>query len=216
MSSIKCKCGAITIAFPQEKPLFAGECNCVDCLGKLCQLAEKGGPAVPADIISYDKSLVLYYAHDKMMVTGNKDKLKFTHVREGSHSTNCIASCCNTMMVVDNPIYHQGSGTMGSTDGSGMVMFYETLTPTGVPADIQLRWWIKDIPAAKLANMPALPAFYLDVSGDLSTIQLPYGGDLGFAAFNVAAMIPAREGAGQTFAQLLADCGGTVTVEPYK
>merc|ERR1712238_306615 len=161
--------------------------------------------------MGYDKSLVLYYAHDKMMVTGNKDKLKFTTVREGSHSTNCIASCCHTLMVVDNPIYHQGSGTMGSTDGSGMVMFYETLTPTGVPADIQLRWWIKDIPAAKLANMPALPAFYLDVSGDLSTMQLPYGGDLGFAAFNVAAMIPAREeGEGSHSTNCIASCCHTL------
>jgi hypothetical protein len=117
-----------------------------------------------------------------MVVTG-KDKLRFMNVREGSNSTNCIASCCNTAMVVDNAFYHQGSGDIGSTDGSGFVMFYETMTPTGVSAEMQLRWWIKDIPEEKLAKMPELPSFYLEVPGDFGTMQMPYGGDKGICCF---------------------------------
>lgn len=107
----------------------------MDCLGKLSHYASKGGPEVPADIASQDKCLVVYYAHDKMVVTG-KDKLKFTNVREGSASTNCVASCCNTVMVIDNPFYHQGSGDIGSTDGSGMAMFFESMHQTGMPAEM--------------------------------------------------------------------------------
>jgi len=211
MSAIQCQCGAVTITFPQEQPLFASECGCVDCIGKLRQLEKHGGPAVPADIMSHDTCLVLYYAHDKMVVTG-KENLTFTTVRKNSTSTNCVASCCHTALVVDTPFYHQGSGAVGSTDGSGIVMFFETMTPTGIPAARQLRCWIHDIPAAKLANMPELPSFYRDGSGNF---QFVHGGELGFAAMGQAAKIPALEGDGQTFAQLLADCGGTVTVDPY-
>merc|ERR1711904_628419 len=214
MATIKCKCGKVTVSFPQEQPIFAGECGCVDCLGKLSCYACKGGPEIPADIASQDKCLIAYYHHDKMVVTG-KDKLKFTSVREGSASTNCVASCCNTVMFIDNPFYHQGSGDIGSTDGSGMVMFFESMHQTGVPAEMQIRWWIKDVPEEKLAQMPQLPSFYNEVPGDFSTMQFPYGGDKGFAAFSEGAKTPALQREGQTFAELLAECGGTVEVEPY-
>lgn len=63
--------------------------------------------------------------------------------------------------------------------------------------------------------MPELPAFYNEVSGDFGTMQFPNGGDQAFAAFSEGAKTPALQCEGQTFAELLAECGGTVTVEPY-
>ena len=207
MSSISCKCGSCTIKFPHALPLFAGECACVECLGQLGWCASKGGPEIPAEIVSKDKRLKLHYPHDKMVVTG-KDKLMFTQVREDAASTNCIATCCHTVMVVDNAFYHQGSGHIGSIDGSGFVMFFESITPSGAPAEIKIRWIF---PASTGCS---LPYFYLAEPGNFGTMKMSHGGD-GFAAFSKAAATPAVEGEGQTFAQLLEESGSRIVIQPY-
>ena len=107
-------------------------------------------------VASQDECLKLLYFQDKFTCTG-KDKLKFTQIAEGTNSTNCIATCCNTCVLVDNFFYHQGSGDVGSTDGSGVVMMFEQHTPTGIESEPAIRWWVKDLPEEKLAAMPPLP-----------------------------------------------------------
>jgi hypothetical protein len=109
-------------------------------------------------VASQDECLKLLYFQDKFTCTG-KDKLKFTQIAEGTTSTNCIATCCNTCVLVDNFFYHQGSGDVGSTDGSGVVMMFEQHTPTGIESEPAIRWWVKDLPEEKLAAMPPLPGF---------------------------------------------------------
>lgn len=126
--------------------------------GKCSACASKGGPALPQDISPQDCCLRLYFYPDNFTVEiTNGDALKmsealaFTKVRPDAPSTNCVATCCSTIILVDNRFYHQGGGSPGSTDGSACVVFCHTLTPTGVAAEPQIRW-IKDIPETKLAE----------------------------------------------------------------
>ena len=94
-------------------------------------------------------------------------------------------------MLVDCPFYHQGEGNIGSTDGSGFIMLYDTVTPTGALAPTDLRWWIKELPEDKPAAMPELPGFYLAESGNFETMSYTNNGEAGFAKFAVEAAKPA-------------------------
>ena len=209
-----CTCGAVKFKFNTCKPCFVGECGCVDCIGKLGNLESKGGPALPDDIKSRDTCLMCHYYPDKFTVESGKDKLEFFKVREDANPY-AVASCCKTIMLIDNPSYHQGEGNPGSTDGSGFVMLFDTVTPTGVSAPTDIRWWIKDLPEDKLAAMSELPGFYLAESGNFETMSYTNNGEAAFAKFCAEAAKPALEVEGQTYAELLTECG-EVKLDAYK
>eukprot|EP00658_Telonema_sp_P-2_P017038 TRINITY_DN16597_c0_g1_i1.p1 TRINITY_DN16597_c0_g1~~TRINITY_DN16597_c0_g1_i1.p1 ORF type:complete len:240 (+),score=68.75 TRINITY_DN16597_c0_g1_i1:185-904(+) len=213
-----CACGAVKIRFAASMPQFAAECACVDCFGKLFHMETKGGPSLAAEIRSRDKCIQTWYFPDKFTVESGKEKLEFSKVRPEAMSTSCVATCCHTIVAVDNPFYHQGQGNIGSTDGSGLVMVFNDVTPTGCQdVDIGVRWWINDLPEGNLAAMPALPGVYNAVPGDFETLSFVEGGEAAFASFNQAAAQPALEEVeGQSFGELLAEWGGEVKVDPYE
>ena len=70
-----CTCGAVKIKFNHDTcmPCFVAECSCFDCIGKLGNCESKGGPALPADIKSKDKCVMLHYYPDKFNVESGKD-----------------------------------------------------------------------------------------------------------------------------------------------
>ena len=212
---LSCKCGTVSIGLPTNEPAFAAECGCVDCLAKCVMCASMGGPEVPAPVALHDSCLKLHYYHDKLDVLSGKDKLTFTKLREGSKTINCVASCCHTCMLVDNPFYHQGEGHPGSEDGSGTVMFFETLMCTGVVALSEIRWWTKDIPECKLANLKPLPGFYLEVSGDFNSMSFVGDGKEALEKFcRTMATHSSSTANGITFAELVKQCGDIVEVMP--
>lgn len=217
-ASISCKCGHVKIGLACREPVYTAECGCVDCIGNCRMCASLGGVEVPADIVSHDRCFLLYYYPDKFVVNEGKDKLAFSKIRADGNATFCLATCCHTPVLVDHAFYHQGEGKPGSTDGSGMVMCYETLTPTGVEAKkTDIRWWIKDIPEEKLHQMAELPGFYLAESGNFDTMRFTDGGEEAFGKFGKAAAAPAVElSNGMNFAELLAACGGKVEVRNYE
>ena len=123
------------------------------------------------DIKSKDKCLMCHCYPDKYTVEPGKDKLGFFKVREDANPY-AVASCCKTIMLIDNSFYHhwQGEGNPGSTVGSEFVMCFDTVTPTGVSAPTDTRWWIKDLPEDKLAAMSELPGFYCAESRNFETV----------------------------------------------
>ena len=117
-------------------------------------------------------------------------------------------------MVVDNPFYHQGEGNIDSKDGSGTIMFHETIHKTGVSAPMDIRWWVKDIPADKFAKLPPLPGMYLSTPGDFGTLTFVEGGNLDKFSREMAAM-PSSDAKGATFATLVTECKSGIDIASY-
>eukprot|EP00037_Helgoeca_nana_P026303 m.296100 g.296100 ORF g.296100 m.296100 type:complete len:255 (+) comp27188_c0_seq5:2340-3104(+) len=211
MAWIQCRCKAVKVTFSVSKPSHSLECCCVDCYQKYTWSCEAGGVDIPPSVLfeQKKKALSLAYFPSRMVVEG-KDKLKFNKLRENGQSTNCVASCCNTLLFIDYPSYRDA-----------VVM----LSPDFCPVyDCRFepplyRCWIKDWPAEDVAKLePRIPGFFLKKGPDGQTVTDgvgDYDGPRGEVRRRVAALVENTKSGmseGETFSDLLAAAGGEIAV----
>jgi hypothetical protein len=79
----------------------------VDCRQKLQWAESEGGPAVPKAVIQHERPLDIVYFGNSFAVETGAENLAFFKLRDGCRSTNMVASCCHTTMMVDNPGYQE-------------------------------------------------------------------------------------------------------------
>ena len=106
MSSFSCQCERVTVTFPNDthQARVRLQCCCCDCYQKLEWAASNGGPPLHGTHISKHKPLCGEIWDARLTVTGKK-YLKFNKLHADADSTNCVASCCSTVLFVDHPIY---------------------------------------------------------------------------------------------------------------
>lgn len=205
MASIKCRCGAVSVAFACEKPIHQLECCCVDCYSKNVWAYKKASAPLPSGVTGVHgegKPLDLRYWPNKLAVTG-KEKLAFNRLRDDAASISMVTTCCSTLLCVDHPFYQTNA-----------VLTFPEFCPyigAGELPEISTRAFIKDWPAEKYAELPPKPGFYLTADGPAFE---PPGPETeaacaptftAFANPHISADAP-----GETFQELLAAAGGSV------
>lgn len=192
MTSIQCRCGSVKLTFPTRQPVLGLECCCVDCYGKnLWSCRESGIPAPPGlEAHGKGKPLDLRYWPNRLQVVG-KGKLAFNKLRAGAMSTNMVASCCKTLLCVDNPFYQQNV----------VLTFPEFCQPCGVDGELPrplLRVMTQDWPEREMSKLP----------------KLAWDGrenDIMSQVFDVFGT-PPPDGPGETFQQLVAGATGGIEI----
>lgn len=199
MASFSCKCGKVHVSFQKEKARTRVHCHCCDCKQKHEWAAANGGIALHEGHINFEKPFWGEHFDARMEVTG-KENLIFNKLHEKSHSTNCIAKCCSTLLFADHPAYH----------GNSVLIFPEMIQLQNSVHEEKplLITWIKDWSdehAHKIDD--SVPAAYMDENGEFTGV-----GNWGEAFQELMSRIsaPCEEEGGQQFADLLAESGGEV------
>lgn len=201
VASLRCRCGQVSISFAVDKPVHAWECCCVDCYAKNVWSCKAGNVPVPPALGEHGagKPLDIRYYPSKMVVS-NKQRIAFNRLRDGATSTNMVTTCCKTILCVDHPAYQ----------GNIVLMFPEfcPLIGAGELPDTPARVFIKDWPEAEYAKLPAKPGLWIEADG---TFRYDGDGEEHLEKFMKLVSTPHSDAhAGETFAELLAQAGGTV------
>jgi hypothetical protein len=146
MATLTCRCGAVEVRFNESKPRAGYGCCCVDCRQKCIWANAKGGPALPAAVLRYEKPLELRYMSNRFVMIKGEDNVDFFKLRDGCRSTNCVSTCCFTTLLVDNPGYQEKS----------VLIFPEICKlQTELPLEpITFIGFANDFPKDKLAALP--------------------------------------------------------------
>jgi hypothetical protein len=80
---------------------------CVVLLAFFTRATTKGGPQLPIEVLEYTRPLDLSYHSNNFKIESGTNNLRFFKLRESSGSTNCVATCCHTTMMVDHPAYQK-------------------------------------------------------------------------------------------------------------
>lgn len=115
-SRVKCACGKVELSFREPHPRCRILCCCHDCRQKCLWAAGQGGPKLHSHVVSFDRPMDLVYYCNAFTVQG-QEHLSFFRLRADSKSTNCLATCCNSIVMVDHPAY----------DGKAVLLFPEVL-----------------------------------------------------------------------------------------
>jgi hypothetical protein len=163
-STVSCACGKIEILFHVPKPLNRLPCCCWDCRQKCLWAESEGGPPVPDAVKEYSEAMDLIYfpaafeLYDLLPDLHPKglDALEFYTLRQddGDHvdqpgwrgdkgSLHMVATCCMTVMLVDNVNYHRAKN-MDTDDGQQLLVF---------PAVTNI--FTEIIPTSSALNFPA-------------------------------------------------------------
>ena len=139
---MSCGCGKVEILFHTPQPLARIPCCCLDCRQKCLWAESEGGPALPdavkdyreaVDLIFFPAAFELYDVLPDLHPKG-MDMLEFYTLREDDGSTtrpgwrgdsgsiHMVATCCMTLLLVDNVNYHT-SKDMSNDDGQRLLAF---------------------------------------------------------------------------------------------
>ena len=209
MATMKCACAKVEITFASRTSAHQWECLCVDCYDKNIHAFKMTGEALPEEIsMTHGEGigLNLQYFSSQMRVNG-KEFIGFTRLREGSNSTNMIAECCGALMCVDHPAYN----------GKLVLVFpqFRSIENAVLPQP-KVRIFIADYPKDKYDALDPLPAWTRHTDGTFT--EVPRGNEDALNAMKtfrnrVDESLPESEmGFGESFAELLAEKGGTVRV----
>ena len=200
MATLSCRCGIVSIKLTDTKPKHSFECCCVDCYDKNVWSCEAGGVACPVGFGTHGvgSPLHLVYYDNKLDVQKGKDRISFNRLRAGAASTNMVASCCKTLLCVDNPAY-----------AAKCVLIFPEFRPLeGAPPleSPAQRAHTKDWPAEAFAKLPPKAEFWFE-GGEMK-------GDVPMVMEAIGKMhAEMREGAGETFQQLMETAGGEEKVD---
>jgi len=114
--TISCQCGQVELP-DLSPPTLRIECSCRDCRFKVLNCEERkwgtgcNGPRLPTRVKTYHRGLHLTYFKTHGISNSVIDKLTdsciFSKIRPNAASTNMIAKCCGTIMVIDHWYYDQ-------------------------------------------------------------------------------------------------------------
>lgn len=147
------------------------------------------------------KPLLLSYFANKMRVKG-KQFIAFNKLRKGAASTNMVASCCGTLLVVDHPGY-----------ACRQVLMFPEFTPLADAKAVApfCRVFVKDWQEKELAKLPKLPSEYVDhKSGEVRTSKAVLERFAREKAANGKTKDATKQGV--TFQDLLQEKGGKVEI----
>lgn len=200
-ATLSCKCGQVSVNFAVNQGRSKIYCCCDDCFAKNAWAARMGGPQIPDKCESKEAPMWVEHWSARMVVVG-KEKLTFNKLREQSPCTNCVAACCSTLLFVDSPFYQ----------GNVVSIFPEMVNLQNAVHREKFDFvsFIRDWPSECQSNIDqSLPSWYFDENGQVN------GSGRWQEAFQDVAgrfSVPAEEGEGQLFAELLQECGGSVTI----
>eukprot|EP00040_Diaphanoeca_grandis_P043760 m.10194 g.10194 ORF g.10194 m.10194 type:complete len:224 (-) comp8175_c0_seq1:140-811(-) len=203
VGSLKCRCGTVRVDFATATPRYTINCACVDCYTKNEWSCKQQGIDVPEGLSFAsgfpDKTLTLCY-FDNAMIVSDKSKLEFNKLRKDANSTNCIASCCSTVLFVNHPSYRQHQ----------VLVFPEFIQRVNIQTQEPLYLvFSKDWPDEHREKLPTMPEMWLE--GNQMT-----GKGAWEEASQVSAnckLVPPRQNYGETFNQLLDSVGGPAAVK---
>eukprot|EP00931_Biecheleriopsis_adriatica_P065452 TRINITY_DN39979_c0_g1_i1.p1 TRINITY_DN39979_c0_g1~~TRINITY_DN39979_c0_g1_i1.p1 ORF type:complete len:228 (+),score=34.02 TRINITY_DN39979_c0_g1_i1:57-740(+) len=209
MASISCACAKTKVTFPTKKPCWAVDCFCVDCYQKNAHFAQISGTSVPDTLTvqGMGKPMLLNYFPAKMVVTG-EENLTFNKLRDDSHSVNCCAKCCGSLLFVDNPGYQKQIVLMMPEfrpieDGEKMLAV----------GRVHIQDWPEEAYKKYEESAKPLPSMRL-VHKDNNTTRVLQGAFTPSIsdAIKEATNISATVAEGKTFEELLAGTGGNIEV----
>jgi len=214
MAMLTCNCGNVKMRFANSMPRYSAKCCCMDCVQKMLWCENQGGPAVPHAVAKHRAPVILKYVDNRFEVVQGQDRLRFFKIREGASSTNCVADCCHTLMLVDHPCY----------EGNTLLTFPEVSTWHGLKErDYQIYFWVKDLCEEDYLKLePKLPGMYVDhtapldkqpvfvstLAGSLRAGEPPDG--LGFSTFMAVHSVAPPAGPGVQFKDLQGSQSPTV------
>lgn len=122
-------------------------------------------------MLDYSRPLDLIYFGNTFTVQAGQDQLEYTRIREGASSTNCVATCCGTTLLIDHVNY----------DSKCVLLFPEVLGSGGLDTDLSAvvphaALSIHDFPPEKLAALaadgpPAMEWDDADAAWDAANLQ---------------------------------------------
>ena len=199
-----CRCGNIRIAF--DDILTSVECGCVDCYDKNLWSCRSGGVAPPAGLERHGQGrcVRVCYIPNNLVFNSAEPPVAFNRLREGSRSTNMVATCCSTILCVDHVSYKCGR----------LLIFPDFITfvrgrgrvPAPTARIFAMDWDREEL--AKLDN--TIPSCYKDPA--TGTWKLVGGRDIGGPGTGIKSKVDALTLSpdGVSFQALIADAGYNV------
>jgi hypothetical protein len=104
---LSCNCGSTAFRFPEPRPRCRIRCCCNDCWQKNLWAEWRGDAARRGR--QRGALELAYLGVPFVAVDGAADRVRFNRLRDGAASTNCVSTCCGTLMMVDHPCYEARS-----------------------------------------------------------------------------------------------------------